>query len=309
MRIIDTSSVSSSVSNPIRLRTRTRILTLGLWHPETFYDLTLDLVVIKRESNCLSTLRAIHLASTHRPAVKYPGWEGLSATTFEAQFGDKVFILKQIDRPLYNRLDTTAIVQEIHNLGRIHKKPYIARLCAVVVSTNPYQMVASTKANNQYVIRGFLQEKYPGGALLQRLEQKDLTGLPWKQWPFQICTALQYLHSNGIAHMDIKPDNVVLDRDGNAVLIDIGGTGAFSIEGLAPELRDRETDSYTLQEQKLSDIWAYGKLLLEILTASSVQLDWLRQLTTETSNPEPSPRPGLDQILLRLKAVPCSTGT
>ena len=39
--------------------------------------------------------------------------------------------------------------------------------------------------------------------------------------------------------MDIKPANVVLDADGNAVLIDISGIGGITHGWRAPEIRDK----------------------------------------------------------------------
>jgi serine/threonine protein kinase len=37
-----------------------------------------------------------------------------------------------------------------------------------------------------------------------------------------IMSALEYLHEHGVAHMDIKPDNLGIDVDGNFQLIDLG---------------------------------------------------------------------------------------
>jgi serine/threonine protein kinase len=65
--------------------------------------------------------------------------------------------------------------------------------------------------------------------------------------------------------MDIKPSNIVLDNDGNAVLIDISGIGGVTHEWRAPEIRD-EISPFDLpfQTRRMNDIWAYGKLLTEI---------------------------------------------
>ena len=36
----------------------------------------------------------------------------------------------------------------------------------------------------------------------------------------QLCIALGYLHSLGVAHRDVNPSNIMLDRDGTLVLVD-----------------------------------------------------------------------------------------
>lgn len=48
----------------------------------------------------------------------------------------------------------------------------------------------------------------------------------------QISSALAYLHSHGIVHLDVKPDNIIMGNDGRIVLIDFGlsrSVGPFGI--------------------------------------------------------------------------------
>lgn len=64
---------------------------------------------------------------------------------------------------------------------------------------------------------------YENRDLLENLERNGRFTEPIAKFYFhQILSAIEYMHSNGFAHRDIKLDNVVLDEDYNAKLIDFG---------------------------------------------------------------------------------------
>ncbi|XP_059138140.1 sperm motility kinase X-like [Peromyscus eremicus] len=89
----------------------------------------------------------------------------------------------------------------------------------------------------------------------------------------QIVRAVHYCHKNGIAHRDIKLDNILLDGKGNVKLCDFGmairvTSGQRSkglcgtLEYCAPELFiDTEYDA------KAVDIWSMGVVLYTMVTA------------------------------------------
>ena len=65
-----------------------------------------------------------------------------------------------------------------------------------------------------------LEEYVQGDTLGEILEGGVLTTGQAKQIGRQLCSALWVLHSRGIVHRDVKPDNVIL-RGSEAVLIDL----------------------------------------------------------------------------------------
>jgi serine/threonine protein kinase len=90
----------------------------------------------------------------------------------------------------------------------------------------------------------------------------------------QICTALAYCHEQGVFHRDMKPENVMLQEDGNIKIIDFGialleGARRVTWRGLSGTVG---TPDYMSPEQLKgergaagSDIYAVGVMLYEML--------------------------------------------
>lgn len=68
-----------------------------------------------------------------------------------------------------------------------------------------------------------ITEYCPGGDLLTLIEQdKALPEKTVKTFIREILQGLQYLHSNGIIFVDLKPANILINEYGNLKLADLG---------------------------------------------------------------------------------------
>ena len=89
-----------------------------------------------------------------------------------------------------------------------------------------------------------------------------------------ICDALEFLHSLNIIHRDIKPQNIIIDENDKAVLIDLQAARNIA-DKQKKDTVNLGTVGYAAPEQygvhqsiPPTDIYALGVLLNEMLTGA-----------------------------------------
>jgi serine/threonine protein kinase len=69
-----------------------------------------------------------------------------------------------------------------------------------------------------------------------------------KRYFIQIAEALKVVHANNFLHRDINPNNILIDRQDNAILIDFGNVREF-IAGKSKDMTRIITPGYAPPEQ------------------------------------------------------------
>jgi hypothetical protein len=112
------------------------------------------------------------------------------------------------------------------------------------------------------------------GTLADRLKGRPLTLKQLRTVGMQVGEALDYAHSRGLVHRDVKPSNVLMDERGNCLLTDFGIAriieGATKLTGTGTVMG---TPAYMSPEQgrgqvvdRRSDIYSLGVILFELAT-------------------------------------------
>lgn len=121
-----------------------------------------------------------------------------------------------------------------------------------------------------YMVMEFVQ-----GKGLDKLlkESKILAEDQVKKYAREVAEALQVVHARNLLHRDIKPDNVILNRENSIVLIDFGAAREF-IAGQTGDMTAVLTPGYAPLEQyspkgkrfPATDIYALCASMYELLT-------------------------------------------
>lgn len=106
----------------------------------------------------------------------------------------------------------------------------------------------------------------------ERLKGKDFIS----SFCRQLLEGVAHIHSRGVLHLDLKPENVMITRVGdNVKIIDFGcayadtadTTQGFTLQYKAPEQGGGETNAYT-------DIYLIGKIIEELATNAGCATRW-----------------------------------
>ena len=152
-------------------------------------------------------------------------------------------------------------------------------------------------------------ETLPGATLAAIIDDGRLGVADTALLGRQLASVLGYLHRSGWVHLDVKPDNVVV-QEGRAVLIDLGlATRPGRIE------RGMGTDGYAAPEQDAggavsaaTDVWGLAATLVECVTRAAPGRTpdlsrvpaQLRPLLADCLQPDPAHRPSLDEVRSQL---------
>ena len=126
-------------------------------------------------------------------------------------------------------------------------------------------------------IRLLFNTLFPWGTLEQRLKQGRISTTTLAEWTIGICDALDYAHRQGVVHRDVKPGNILIDRDDVLRVADFGmAMFADSEHTLTRQGDVLGTPAYMAPEQitdvsqvtSSADVYALGVLLYQLLTGT-----------------------------------------
>lgn len=163
----------------------------------------------------------------------------------------------------------------------------------------------------------YLVMEYIEGLTLKRFIQDNGALTPNQALPImqQIVSAIANAHHNGIVHRDVKPQNILMDSDGNAKITDFGIAMALSATAHTKTNSVIGTVHYLSPEQarggmatKKSDIYSLGIVLYELLsgelpftadTAVAIALKHLQEETPSVRMIFPSIPQSLENVILK----------
>lgn len=211
---------------------------------------------------------------TYLASVKMSG--ALGSLDTEVFVAVKEFFMNGLN----GREDSTVTSSSEDGVFAYYKSKFIkeAESLSRLKHPNIIKVVESFEENNTAY---YAMEYIEGGSLDGRIaECYRLPEPECVNYACQIGRALEYMHSHKMLHLDLKPNNIMLHKNGQVVLIDFGLSKQFGADG-KPETSTKighGTPGYAPLEQAnymedksdvfpaTMDIYAFGATIFKMLT-------------------------------------------
>jgi beta-lactam-binding protein with PASTA domain/predicted Ser/Thr protein kinase len=160
----------------------------------------------------------------------------------------------------------------------------------------------------------YIAMQYIDGPTLKQLIDRGLTPEQAVTEIRQVLEAARFAHRNGVVHRDLKPQNVIVDAEGKAVVTDFGIaragvseiTQTGSVMGTPHYLSPEQAQGFDVTA--VSDLYSIGVILYEALTgrvpfeadsAVAVAMKQVSQTPLRPSSINPAVSPALDAVVMR----------
>ena len=137
---------------------------------------------------------------------------------------DKLYAIKSISKKNILRSQMSSQVKKEISIMKSLEHPNIVQIYEVLSSAEYLYIVMD------YVSGGELYTKITRGGKLGNNE--------CRKYVRQLCSALEYCHSRNVCHRDIKPQNILLDKNDNVLLADFGFASIMEVEELQKGVSD-----------------------------------------------------------------------
>jgi tetratricopeptide (TPR) repeat protein len=175
---------------------------------------------------------------------------------------------KEINEEVALKLLSPEIASDEKTIGRFRNELKLARK---VTHKNVCRMYDLNKADDTY----FITMEYVAGedlkSLIRRIGQfSEGKAIALAE---QVCEGLAEAHGLGVVHRDLKPQNIMIDKQGNAHIMDFGIAHSLEVKGITEAGTLIGTPDYMSPEQAegeevdhRSDIYSLGVVLYEMVT-------------------------------------------
>ncbi len=194
--------------------------------------------------------------------------------------------------------DRRAFERECQVMGRLSRHPNVVTVhhAGYAADGSPY----------------LIMELVEGGSLADRLAGSG--PLPWPEaldMTVPIAEALAYVHQAGILHRDVKPENILIGSQGQALLTDFGiarlGDAATNTStGIAASWLHAPPETFDNQREARSDLYSLASTLHQMVTGSPPfwrgREESLNPLMYRLVN-EPAPRLSPDLVPVELADI------